>query len=332
MKPAKLIKKILGKKQIVPQKQNAKTFAPSNVALCKYWGKRNTDLNLPVTSSLSVSLGHKGAEVEISQSETDEFILNDKTHEQDSPFSQSLKNFLALFPRKKKQTLQIKVNLNLPIAAGLASSACIFAAIVKALDQLCEWQLDNTQLSILARLGSGSACRSLWDGFVEWTAGVDPTGMDSHGTPIDLEWNDLCVGILLLNEETKPISSREAMKRTVETSDLYEGWKITANKDLLLIKEAIYDRDFAQLGHVAESNAMAMHATMLSASPPITYSVLDTLTATKKVWFLRDEGLPIYFTQDAGPNLKLLFLKQSADEVLNAFPDLDIVEPFGDAS
>lgn len=311
--------------------ESASSFAPTNIALCKYWGKRNTELNLPLTSSLSIALPDKGAAVTLTLRDAAEDLiyLNGKALAADSVFVTRLGEFLDLFRklfRKPQNTrLQIDINMNIPVAAGLASSACGFASIVLALNQLFGWQLAKRELSILARLGSGSASRSLWNGFVEWHAGVSADGMDSYAESLNIAWPALCVGILSITTAEKPISSRAAMQRTVETSALYKVWPEKVARDMALLKQALAEKNFSLLGSTAESNAINMHATMLSASPPVCYFLPETIAAMHKVWKLREQGLEVYFTQDAGPNVKLLFLERDKDKVQEQFDGVDVI-------
>ncbi len=283
-------------------------FAPTNIALCKYWGKRDQELNLPVTSSLSISLDDKGAYTTFSviEKEEDEIILNDAPVLLSSSFAKRLINFLNLF--RNKERFKIILKSTIPIAAGLASSAAGFASIVKGLDALYDWKLSLTELSLLARLGSGSACRSLWSGFVLWNKGEREDGMDSYAELFHPHWEKLRVKILMVSESEKSLSSREAMQRTIETSKLYSKWPNKVQDDLEKIKHAILTNDFKLLGETAESNALFMHETMKNAHPPIEYSSEKTYALMQRVWDLRNQGVSIYFTQDAGPNLKLLYL------------------------
>lgn len=313
-----------------PKQDKGLAFAPTNIALCKYWGKRDNELNLPVTSSLSVTLPDMGAmtTIEMRDGTEDVVILNGKKIEQASDFYRRITEFLDLFRVKKKWYLQIDIKMNLPVAAGLASSACGFASLVSALNDLFQWNLTKRELSILARLGSGSAARSLWTGFVEWHAGVQPDGMDSYAEQMSVEWPNLMVGILRISDQTKPISSREAMQRTVNSSALYRNWPQKVAQDTVILRQALQTKNFALLGGTAESNALAMHATMLSSWPPICYFLPETMSAMHKIWDLRQQGLSLYFTQDAGPNLKLLFLEKSKDEIKSHFPNMDAVKLF----
>lgn len=306
-------------------------WAPSNVALCKYWGKRDVALNLPVTSSLSISLGNKGAFTQVKQEGTvDNYVVNGKPLSLLSNFAKRLQDFLNLF-RPYGAHYFIRVDTNVPIAAGFASSACGFASLVQALNQLYDWRLGKRDLSILARLGSGSASRSLFTGFVEWQMGENHDGMDSYGLQLEYIWPELRLGALVITTEEKAISSTDAMQHTVNTSPIYDSWPNRAAQDLASIKLALARKDFAMLGQIAENNALAMHALMQAAQPPIVYTLPATIAAMEKVRELRLANIPIFFTQDAGPNLQLLFLVEHESIVLHVFPELDVVLPFIDS-
>lgn len=331
MKKTDIVQMILKQKYAAPAK-NTKglAFAPTNIALCKYWGKRNSDINLPVTSSLSISLPEKGAMTTLtfSNGQQDVIVLNDTQIDAESNFAKRLVQFLNLFRPNQEWHLHVNIKMNIPVAAGLASSACGFASLVAALNDLFGWNLPLRELSILARMGSGSAARSLWNGFVEWHAGVQSDGMDSYAEPLTVTWPDFCVGILSISEQEKPISSREAMQRTVSSSMMYAQWPKKVAQDLVIIRQALHTKNFPLLGGTSESNALTMHATMMSSWPPICYSLPETIAAMQAVWKLRKNGLELYFTQDAGPNLKLLFLESDLDAVKTIFPQIEVVKVF----
>ncbi|VVC76543.1 hypothetical protein AQUSIP_18590 [Aquicella siphonis] len=328
MKKSDIVGQIINARALrEPVQARGAAFAPTNIALCKYWGKRDTELNLPMTSSLSVALPGKGSHTVLTLrgANDDRVILNGKTLPADSAFVKRLCDFLDLFREKKSWHLQVDITMNIPVAAGLASSACGFASLVSALNDLFGWALPARELSILARLGSGSASRSLWNGFVMWHAGARPDGMDSYAEPLKAEWRDMRVGILSIATREKPVSSREAMRQTVETSLLYARWPETVARDMLLLKSALQDKNFSLLGRTAESNALTMHATLLSSWPPVCYHLPETIAAMHKIWDMRREGEEIYFTQDAGPNLKLLFLEKDTDRIVERFPEAEII-------
>lgn len=315
----------------VPNKNEGSGFAPTNIALCKYWGKRDIELNLPFTSSLSISLGNYGATTKVSfaDSSIDQVKLNNQTIATNTVFYRRIVEFLDLIRPTNDAVFNVVTHTNIPIAAGLASSACGFAALVQALADLFEWPLTSQQLSILARLGSGSACRSLWHGFVQWQAGSDLMGMDSYAYPLDeYQWPELRVGLVLIDQSQKSFSSRDAMQASVESSPFYALWPATVAQALDRTHTALRTKDFWTLGSVAEANALAMHAIMLSTTPAIIYSQAATLSCMQQVWRARAEGLSIFFTQDAGPNLKLLFLSKDEAKVRELFAEIQVVAPF----
>lgn len=301
-------------------------FAPANIALCKYWGKRDTELNLPVNSSFSISLGKLGTRTIIKFAKSaDRIFLNGKPAPK--AFAVRLSAYLDLF-RAEGQFFEVRTKNNIPTAAGLASSASGFAALVKALDQLMGWGFNPRELSMLARLGSGSASRSLYDGFAVWHAGQRPDGMDSYAELIDAPWDSLRIGILEVSKVRKKVGSTEGMNRTRETSELYEAWPKQAACDYDELRTAVAAQDFPMFGKTAENNALAMHATMMAAWPPLCYWKPQSVSLMQKVWAAREQGMELYFTMDAGPNLKLLFLKENQAAVKKLFPKVQIVKPF----
>lgn len=316
-------------------------FAPSNIALCKYWGKRNAELNLPVNSSLSISLGHLGTRTVVKFARScDHVFLNGEPAPE--AFSARISNFLDLFRQGQYRFFEVHTENNIPTAAGLASSASGFAALVKALDQLMSWGFNPRELSMLARLGSGSASRSLYSGFAVWHAGLRSDGMDSYAEcvyehlkeqnmraqPSCKVWHDLRVGILEVSNAQKAVGSTEGMNRTRETSGLYHSWPHQAACDYDELRTAIAASDFSMLGKTAENNALAMHATMMAAWPPLCYWMPETVALMNRVWAAREEGLDLYFTIDAGPNLKLLFMEKNREAVEALFPEVQVVNPF----
>jgi diphosphomevalonate decarboxylase len=311
--------------------EQGSAFAPSNIALCKYWGKRDPGLNLPVNSSLSISLGKLGTQTDIREcSGTDRIFLNGEQQVAGNGFASRISAFLDLFrPTVGNIFFEVRTENSIPTATGLASSASGFAALVMALDDWAGWGLDRKRLSMLARLGSGSASRSVFEGFVQWHAGQNPDGTDSFAERIDDEWPEFRIGILELCIGKKAVGSRDGMNRTVETSELYKRWPHQAASDLQTIRNAIDRRDFSLLGRTAERNALSMHATMLAAWPPLLYLQPESIEQIHKVQRVRADGLEVYLTIDAGPNIKLLFNAEHETAVAAAFPQLRIIRPFG---
>ncbi len=316
--------------QFNPKTENASAFAPSNIALAKYWGKRNETLNLPMTSSLSVALGNLGTEttIQVVDAEDDLYFLNGQAVNPETQFYARLHRYLDLFRTTESNlTFRIETQNTIPTQAGFASSASGFAALAKALDQLFGWQLTQDKLSILARLGSGSACRSIWPGFVKWRMGYKEDGMDSHGIPIRKAWPELRIGLVKIDSCIKSISSREAMEISMKTSADYDLWPDKTRQVMQKVEQAIEECNIQLLGYFAENHALMLHAVTETARPPIVYTTEATVQARKKVWEMRRQKIPVFFTQDAGPNLKILFLEKETDAVREVFPEIEIIIP-----
>lgn len=284
--------------------------ANTNIALIKYWGKRNEELFLPMNSSLSITLDHfyTVTTVEFSpEFDKDTFLLNNVRA--DHKASLKISKFLDKIRNMANVKLHAMVSSEnkVPTAAGFASSASGFAALAAASSKALGLNLDRKQLSVLARQGSGSACRSIYGGYVEWQKGIGDAGEDSYASQV-LPANAWNISILsvLVNSEEKKVSSRDGMKQTVLTSPFYQGWLDTVENDLIIAKEAIIDKNFYSLGEITETNALKMHATMLGSDPPIIYWQSGTLAVMQCIQELRRSGVPAYFTIDAGPNVKVL--------------------------
>ncbi|MEM6849188.1 MAG: diphosphomevalonate decarboxylase [Pseudomonadota bacterium] len=305
-------------------------YAPSNIALAKYWGKRDAARNLPLNSSLSISLNDWGSRTTVapSASGADEVILNGDVLPGSSAFAQKVVKFADLFRGERAIPLRVETHNTVPTAAGLASSASGFAALTKALCGSFGLSLTASQMSIVARLGSGSAARSLWHGFVCWNRGDAVDGSDSHGVPLDGVWPEFRIAIVKVDTSPKAKSSRDGMEHTRDTSPLFQAWPAQADADCGAVERAILDRDFVALGERTEGNALMMHATMQAARPSLSYLTSRTWAALEVLWRMRADGLQAFATMDAGPNLKLIFLEPCTSDVLAAFPEADVVEPF----
>ena len=303
-------------------------YAPANIALAKYWGKRDRALNLPVNGSLSISLGALGTHTTVRAAADDRITLNGTDAAPDSPLHRRTFAFIELWRRGAPQPLHVETTNTIPTAAGLASSASGFAALTHALARY--WQLDlaDSDLSAIARLGSGSAARSLWHGFVKWERGTRDDGRDSIAAPIASDWQELRIALVEIDGGAKKTASGAGMNHTTATSPLYAAWPETAAADLATIEAAIHARDFSALGSVAEANALAMHATMLAARPALCYLQPQTLATLHRLWQARAEGLDIYATIDAGPNVKILCRARDETAVRDTFPQALWVNPF----
>lgn len=305
--------------------------AHTNIALIKYWGKRNEELILPTNSSLSVTLDGFYTETTVQfkeELERDIFILNEEEIS-GVPYDQ-VTNYLELFRTyADKKGLFAEVNSinKVPTAAGFASSASGFAALAGATSKALDLNLDDTALSRFTRQGSGSACRSIYGGFVQWEMGEKDDGSDSYAVPIAPQnhW-DLRIAAVVLTAKEKDVSSRVGMKRTVDTSVFYDGWLESLPKDLRDIKAGIQARDFEKVGSIAEANCLKMHATTLGAVPPFTYWQDTTMSVMETVQQLRKKGILAYYTIDAGPNVKVVYLPEDEAKVLQALKATNGVE------
>lgn len=304
--------------------------ANTNIALIKYWGKRDETLFLPMNSSLSITLDrfYTITTVEFSKDNAkDIFLLNNQPVSGEE--SNKVFRFLDLARKMAGTNLHAVVTSEnkVPTAAGFASSASGFAALAAAAAKALNLELNQNELSILARQGSGSACRSVYGGYVEWQKGELSDGKDSFAKQIlcEDEWNISILSCLVASKQKK-VSSREGMKLTVDTSPFYSAWLQTAQKDIETAREAIKYRDFEKLGKVVEANSLKMHATMLGAEPSILYWQSGTMEVIEHIQNLRLCGIPVFFTIDAGPNVKVLCLPEDERRVYESLAALSAVQ------
>ncbi|MDN3061548.1 diphosphomevalonate decarboxylase [Enterococcus faecium] len=302
-----------------------KARAYTNIALIKYWGKKNEELILPMNNSLSLTLDAFYTETEVIFSDSymvDEFYLDGTL--QDEKATKKVSQFLDLFRKEAGLSLKASVISQnfVPTAAGLASSASGLAALAGACNTALKLGLDDLSLSRFARRGSGSACRSIFGGFVEWEKGHDDLSSYAKPVPSDSFEDDLAMVFVLINDQKKEVSSRNGMRWTVETSSFYQGWLDSVEGDLYQLKQAIKTKDFQLLGETMERNGLKMHGTTLAAQPPFTYWSPDSLKAMDAVRQLRKQGIPCYFTMDAGPNVKVLVENSHLSEVQETFTKL----------
>lgn len=312
-------------KEWIPRKEVAQAYASANFALIKYWGKESEELMIPKTNSLSVSLAKEfGTTTKIDvNTNRDRFILNKVEISSESSEFKKLFNFIDLF-RYKELPLKIISNNDLSTASGLATSASGFASIVLALNKLFEWNLTKEKLSILARLGSVSASRSIYSkGFVELVKNNNTPY--SFSKQLNYTWEGLSVGILQFNTLKKDVSSSKGMKITARNSILYrEGWEKQVKYDLKNIHIALQEQNWSLFQDTVQTNALAMHATAISAG--VIYWSYDTFKTIKEVFKLQKKGVHICFTEDAGEHIKLFSDDKKIIE--KYFPDARIVELF----
>src|SRR5699024_4397813 len=257
--------------------------AHTNIAFIKYWGKRDESLILPMNNSLSLTLDgfHTVTSVDFQDSlSADRFYLNEQLAEgAEKDRVTAFLDRIRAAAGKPDAFAEIHSTNHVPTAAGFASSASGFAALAAAAAKAIGLPVNEQQLSILTRQGSGSACRSIYGGFVEWKKGTMSDGSDSYAVPIaPAEHWDIRVAAVVLSSAEKKVLSREGMKRTVDTSTYYPTWVDSIPDDLAAIKDGIMAKDVEKVGEIAEANCLRMHATTLAANPPFSYWQSTTIS------------------------------------------------------
>jgi diphosphomevalonate decarboxylase len=290
--------------------------AHPNIALVKYWGKRDEALILPHQSSLSLTLAPLAVRTTVEFTDavggTDDVVINGrqaKGGERDR-----VARVLDVVRREAGHTKAARMvsRGDFPEAAGLASSAAGFAALAVAARAAAGLPSDPRAASLLARLGSGSACRSVQGGVCVWQRGTREDGQDSFATQAFSEghWPELRMLVAVVSREEKEVKSRDGMRHTVETSPYYPAWVQDAEAEVPRALELLKKKDLEGLGTLAERNAWRMHCTSLAADPPLSYLLPGTLALISALRRAREAGIPVYFTLDAGPNPVLLTLAQ----------------------
>ncbi|MCX5367440.1 diphosphomevalonate decarboxylase [Streptomyces sp. NBC_00124] len=303
--------------------ETATAVAHPNIALIKYWGKSDERLFLPRTDSLSMTLSVFPTTTRVRlapEAEQDTVVFNGLPATGEA--ERRIVAFLDLVRERAGRPVRAVVDTEntVPTGAGLASSASGFAALAVAASAAYGLGLDARGLSRLARRGSGSASRSIFGGFAVWHAGT-PTGTQeeadtsSYAEPVDAAGLDPALVVAVVNAGPKEVSSRTAMRRTMDTSPLYEPWADSSRADLVDMRAALKRGDLTAVGEIAERNALGMHATMLAARPAVRYMSPASLTVIDSVLRLRRDGVPAYVTMDAGPNVKVLCRRADTDRV-----------------
>lgn len=281
--------------------------AHSNIALVKYWGKRDAALNTPAVGSISVTLDALYTDTRVSfrpDLAADEFWLNGARA--DAGRVSLVLDVVRGHSGTRERAVVSSTN-NFPTGAGLASSASGFAALAVAATGAGGITLTDRELSILARRGSGSAARSIFGGFAQMHAGDAVDGSDSYAEQLltAADW-PLAVTVAITERGEKTINSTVGMVESAATSPFYPAWLDSAADDLAEMRAAIAGRDFARLGELTEYNCLKLHALMISTRPALLYWNAATVAVMHAVRDLRAIGVAAYFTIDAGPQVKVL--------------------------
>ncbi|NXF53343.1 MVD1 decarboxylase, partial [Oceanites oceanicus] len=308
--------------------------APVNIAVIKYWGKRDNDLILPINSSLSVTLHQDQLKTTTTAAASRDFAedrlwLNGEEADVGHPRLQACLREVRRLARKRRGgsaedtaplSLSYKIHVatenNFPTAAGLASSAAGYACLVSALARL--YGVEG-ELSEVARRGSGSACRSMLGGFVQWQRGERPDGRDSlaHQVAPETHWPELRVLVLVVSGEKKQVGSTAGMQTSVDTSPLLKHRaEVVVPERLALMARHIRERDFEGFGQLTMRDSNQFHATCLDTFPPIFYltDLSRHIIALAHRFNAHHGRTKVAYTFDAGPNAVIFTLADTVAE------------------
>lgn len=312
----------------------ATAIAPSNIAFIKYWGKKDDKLRLPSNGSVSVNLSNllTTTTVEFSQKLKEDVILYNKKIISEGRTKKRAITHLDRIRKLAKINDKAKTitKTNFPDAVGLASSASGYAALTVAAASAAGLNLSEKDLTILARVASGSACRSIPDGYVEWLEGN--SNESSYAVSIFPEdyWK-ISVVVVMVGREKKQTSSTLGHK-LVEGSPFFLSRLNKIKKKITNVKKFIKERDFTKFGLLVEKEALELHALTLTSNPPIIYWEPETVRLMKLIQIWRQEGLEMFFSIDAGPNLFLFSQEKNIPNLLsklreNNFNDFIVNKP-----
>ena len=309
----------------------ASARAHSNIAFIKYWGNRDHDLRLPANSSLSMNLAALHTTTAVRWSSD---FARDSLTINGAPASEAAMRRVALHLdvlRLRHDTdmrAQVESRNNFPMGAGIASSASAFAALTVAGAAARGMQIPERELTTLARLGSGSAARSIPGGFVEWHAAATHEGSFAETIAPPDHWQLVDV-VAIVSRRHKRVGSTAG--HASADSSVYQPARVeTAAQRLDEAKLALQTRDFERLAHVVEADSNLMHAVMMTSQPPLFYWQPQTLAVMQAVrdWRERD-GLRVCYTLDAGPNVHCICEADDATAVADRLralaPDMEIV-------
>ncbi len=299
--------------------------ASPSLALVKYWGKTDAGRNIPATSSIAIGLHdlRTTTRIRFTNERTDSVRIGGE--------SQSLDPYLPVIEKFRPASdsshrVEIDSSNSFPTAAGIASSSSGFAALALGLDALFEAGLSQEELSAIARVGSGSASRAVFGGFTRWGRG-EASAIRLHS---DDYWPELRVLVAVVNTGPKPIGSRAGMNHSRETSAIYPVWVEQSEALVSRAASALEAKDLEALGLAMRESYLMMFSTMFTARPPFIYWLPESIGIIHLAEELRDSGLPVWETMDAGPQVKLVTDASSITKVREAlaasFPEVTMIE------
>ena len=318
--------KIMQKERELKNDMKATAIAPSNIAFIKYWGKKDEKLRLPENGSISMNLSDltTTTTVEFSPNLMKDYVEINGIKEQ-TEVNRAIKH-LERVRKIAKLTHKAKVMTknSFPIGTGLSSSASGFAALTLAASKAAGLDLGKKELSILARQGSGSACRSIPDGFVEWLDGdTNDTSYAYSLYPSDY-WDILDI-VVIVSKDKKDVSSGEGQK-LVLTSQFYKVRLSNINKKITRCKKLLREKNFSELGELIEAEALELHAVMLTSTPSLIYWLPGTIQIMNLVKKIRSEGLEVYFTVNTGQDTHLIIEEKNKEILLERLRKINIIK------
>ena len=295
---------------------SATAIASPNIAFIKYWGNRDPEMRLPANGSISMNLGGLESRTKVTFDPAvnkDALILNGR--ELSGAALQRVSSLLDQIRLMSGSThsAQVDSRNNFPAGTGIASSASAFAALTLAATAAAGLELEEHELSRLARLGSGSACRSIPGGFVEWQAGEDDETSYAVSIAPPEHWN-LTDCVAIVSQEHKQVGSGEGHVMA-DSSPFQEIRVADAPRRLDICRRAILERDFEALAEIAEQDSNLMHVTIMTSAPPVMYWQPATVAVMQAVLDWRKTGTPVFYTIDAGPNVHVLCPSEITDQV-----------------
>ncbi|HUV46606.1 MAG TPA: diphosphomevalonate decarboxylase [Candidatus Bathyarchaeia archaeon] len=301
--------------------------SPTNIAFIKYWGKRDESLRIPENDSIAMNIDglYTVTTVEFADKyKKDSFYLKNELVDK----KEAEKVFIHLDRIRKLAKIDYKAKVvsynNFPKSTGLSSSASGFAALTLAAAKAAGLKLSERELSRLARVASGSACRSIPNGFVEWRSGKDDKTSYAYSVFPAGHWLLYDV-VVIVSEEKKEIGSTEGQK-LAKTSPFLEARLRGIRKKIILLKRYLKQKKFSEFGKLAEEEALNMHAVMITSSPPLLYWTANTLKLMKLIQKWRQEGLENYFTINTGQDVHILVLKNNLEKLKNNLAKLAFIK------
>lgn len=305
--------------------KKVKSYA--NIAIIKYWGKKDSEKMIPSTSSISLTLENMYTETEVSFIEEDKsknissskveyekgdiFYLNGKLQDKDE--REKISKVINLFRDKgDKRLVKVSSINNMPTEAGLSSSSSGLSALVLACNDLFDRNYSREELAQISKYASGSSSRSFFGPVSAW----DKDSGKIYKIETKLK---MAMIILVINEKKKIISSRKGMELCKNTSTNFSEWERQSEIDFSNMKKYLLENNFEEVGLLAERNALNMHSTTINSNPSFSYLTSETFEAIEYVKELRKKGEKCYFTMDAGPNVKVLCLESDLDKLEKIF-------------